>query len=129
MNEPRECEVCLKEFDLDTEGFLNILEICEADDKAIEDYEEEKLKDHVVYARIIQDFDRLERNYKLMDLGNPLLDENDKEFLEEIASHPHSGLNTEAFLRLYNEDGIGKMIRNVDFWLKDIFKVLNSFNK
>ena len=95
----------------------------------IYDISEEKLKDHVVYARIIQDFDRLERNYKLMDLGNPLLDENDKEFLEEIASHPHSGLNTEAFLRLYNEDGIGKMIRNVDFWLKDIFKVLNSFNK
>jgi hypothetical protein len=41
MNEPRECEVCLKEFDLDTEGFLNILEICEADDKVIEDYETE----------------------------------------------------------------------------------------
>ena len=39
--EIRECEVCLKEFDLDTEGFLNILEICEADDKVIEDYETE----------------------------------------------------------------------------------------
>jgi hypothetical protein len=64
-----------------------------------------------------------------MDLSNPLLNEEDKEYLEEIANHSHLGLNPEAFLRLYNEDGIGKMIRNVDFWLKDIFKTLNSFNK
>lgn len=41
MNEPRECEVCLKDFDLDTGGFLNILEICEADEKVIENYEAE----------------------------------------------------------------------------------------
>ena len=39
--EMRECEVCQKQFDLDSEGFLNILEICEADDKVIEDYETE----------------------------------------------------------------------------------------
>lgn len=95
----------------------------------IYDISEAKLKDHVVYARIINEFDRLENNYKLMDLSNPLLSEEDKEYLEEISKHSHLGLNTEAFLRLYNEDGIGKMIRNVDFWLKDIFKTLNSFNK
>ena len=40
MNEPRQCEVCLKKFDLDKEGFLNIFEICEADEKSIEEYEE-----------------------------------------------------------------------------------------
>jgi len=95
----------------------------------IYDISEAKLKDHVVYARIIQDFDRLEKNYKLMNLSNPLLDESDKEFLQEIADLPTQSLNSEAFLRLYNEDGIGKMIRNVDFWLKDIFKTLNSFTK
>lgn len=95
----------------------------------IYDISEAKLKDHVVYARIIQDFDRLENNYKLMNLSNPLLDESDKEFLQEIADSPTQSLNSEAFLRLYNEDGIGKMIRNVDFWLKDIFKTLNSFTK
>lgn len=95
----------------------------------IYDISEAKLKDHIVYARIIQDFDRLENNYKLMNLSNPLLDESDKEFLQEIADSPTQSLNSEAFLRLYNEDGIGKMIRNVDFWLKDIFKTLNSFTK
>lgn len=93
------------------------------------DISESKLKEHVVYARILQDFDRLQTNYKLMNLSNPLLSDQDKSDLEEISRLPLSALNPEAFLRLYNEDGIGKMIRNVDFWLKDIFKVLNSFSK
>lgn len=90
---------------------------------------EEKLKDHVVYARIVNEFDRLEKNYKLMDLDNPLLDEKDKEDLEEYTKLPTPILDPESFLKIYNEDGIGKMIRNVDFWLKDVFKVLNSFTK
>ena len=31
------------------------------------------MKDHVVYARIIQGRDELEKNYKVMDLSNPML--------------------------------------------------------
>ena len=88
-----------------------------------------KLKDHVVYARIVQEFDRLEKNFQLMNLNNPILEDSDKEYLEESTKLPLSALKSEAFLRLYNEDGIGKIIRNVDFWLRDIFKVLNSFSK
>ena len=95
----------------------------------IYDISEEKLKDHVVYARIINEFDRLENNYKLMDLANPLLDEQDKSDLEDYTKLSAPTLNPESFLRIYNEDGIGKMIRNVDFWLKDIFKILNSFTE
>jgi DNA polymerase-1 len=95
----------------------------------IYDISEEKLKDHVVYARIINEFDRLENNYKLMDLTNPLLDEQDKSDLEDYTKLSAPTLNPESFLRIYNEDGIGKMIRNVDFWLKDIFKILNSFTE
>jgi hypothetical protein len=69
-------------------------------------------------------------NYKLMNLSKPLIDDNDKDILSFITEEPSTpALNTEAFLRLYNEDGIGKMIRNIDFWIKDIFKVLNSFTQ
>ena len=89
----------------------------------------EKLKEHVVYARIVQDWDRLEKNYQLMNLSDPILEDEDKKYLEDSTKKPISALKTEAFLRIYNEDGIGKIIRNVDFWLKDIFKVLNSFSK
>jgi 5'-3' exonuclease len=95
----------------------------------IYDISVEKLKEHVVYARIVQDWDRLEKNYQLMNLGNPILEDSDKEYLEESTKEHTPALKSEAFLRLYNEDGIGKIIRNVDFWLKDVFKILNSFSK
>ena len=89
----------------------------------------DKLEEHVIYARVVQDIKRLETNFKLMDLDKPLIDDSDKEYLKESASSLPPTLNPEAFLRLYNEDGIGKMIRNIDFWIKDIFKILNSFTE
>jgi hypothetical protein len=36
-------------------------------------------------------------------------------------------LNSKDFLSFYNEDGLGRIIKNVDFWIRDTFKVLNSF--
>ena len=53
--------------------FDDIFEICE-----------KKFKDHVVYARIIQGVDDLEKNYKVMDLSNPMIDENEKKYLDEV---------------------------------------------
>jgi 5'-3' exonuclease len=88
---------------------------------------EEKHKEHVIYARIAFERDRLEQNYKIMDLKNPLLDDNDKEFLQAFAESENIALNSEAFLRFYNDDGLGHLIKNVEFWVKDTFKVLNSF--
>jgi hypothetical protein len=46
---------------------------------------EKKFKDHVVYARIIQGVDDLEKNYKVMDLSNPMIDENEKKYLDKVA--------------------------------------------
>jgi DNA polymerase-1 len=90
---------------------------------------EQKHKEHVVYARIAFERDRLEQNYKIMNLKKPLLDDNDKEFLEAFAEDDTLVLNTEAFLRFYHDDGLGHLIKNVEFWVNDTFKVLNSFNK
>jgi 5'-3' exonuclease len=90
---------------------------------------EQKHKEHVVYARIAFERDRLEQNYKIMNLKKPLLGDNDKEFLEEFAEDDTLVLNTEAFLRFYHDDGLGHLIKNVEFWVNDTFKVLNSFNK
>ena len=90
---------------------------------------EQKHKEHVVYARIAFERDRLEQNYKIMNLKKPLLDDDDKEFLEAFAEDDTLVLNTEAFLRFYHDDGLGHLIKNVEFWVNDTFKVLNSFNK
>jgi hypothetical protein len=42
----------------------DIFEICKS-----------KFKENIIYARIIQGIDDLEKNYKIMDLSNPMLSE------------------------------------------------------
>jgi 5'-3' exonuclease len=93
--------------------FDDIFEICE-----------KKFKDHVVYARIIQGVDDLEKNYKVMDLSNPMMDENEKKYLDEVAKSKELNYIPEQFISLYNEDQLGGMIRNLDYWLKENFEKL-----
>ena len=88
-----------------------------------------KHKDHVVYSRVVFDMERLENNFRIMDLGNPLMDDTEKEYIEDITEELTPALNTQAFLLLYNEDGIGHMIKNPEFTINDTYKVLNSFTK
>ena len=89
---------------------------------------EQKFKDHVVYARVIQHIDELEKNYKIMDLSNPMLDENDKKYLNKVVLDEELNYIPEQFVAFYNEDKLGGMIRNVEFWIKDVFEKL-SYNK
>jgi DNA polymerase-1 len=89
---------------------------------------EQKYKDHVVYARVIQHIDELEKNYKIMDLSNPMLDENDKKYLNKVVEDKELNYIPEQFVSFYNEDKLGGMIRNVEFWIKDVFEKL-SYNK
>jgi DNA polymerase-1 len=90
---------------------------------------ESKFKEHVIYARIIQEIDGLEKNYKIMDLSNPMIDENDKAYINQVVNSKNLSYLPDQFVAFYNEDKLGGMIRNVDFWVKDIFSPLNSFNK
>ena len=103
----------MKKFPELSEGvmsFDDILDICE-----------KKYKDHVVYARIIQSVEDLEKNYTVMDLSNPMIGENDKKWLDEVVKSEELNYIPEQFIALYNEDKLGGMIRNLDTWLKDIF--------
>ena len=85
---------------------------------------EQKYKDHVVYARVIQGIDELEKNYKIMDLSNPMLDENDKKYLTQVVNTNDYNYIPDQFVAFYNEDKLGGMIRNVEFWVKDVFEKL-----
>jgi len=90
---------------------------------------ESKFKEHVVYARVIQNIEALEKNYKIMDLSNPMIDENDKNYINKVVKSKDLNYIPDQFVAFYNEDKLGGMIRNVDFWVKDIFEPLNSYNK
>ena len=91
----------------------DIYDICEA-----------KFKEHVVYARVIQGFDQLEKNYKIMDLDNPMISEDDKKYLNGVVNSEIPPYIPEQFVAFYNQDKLGGMIRNVEFWEKEIFEKL-----
>lgn len=80
-----------------------------------------KYKDHVVYSRIIFDRKRLEVNYKIMDLSNPMVSENDIKHIDNIIKSELPDFNPKIFNIMYEEDKLGGMIKNVDYWLKDNF--------
>lgn len=90
---------------------------------------EEKMKEHVVYARILQDFGQIERNYKIMDLENPLIDDTGKEILNELVEDQAPHLQPKLIAKLYNEDSLIGIIRNLDIWIKDNFNQLEAYNK
>ena len=98
----------LMDRDMDLE---DIFTICEA-----------KLKDHVVYARVLQNMDEIEKNYKIMDLDNPMISKKEEEYLDKLVSSDIPPYLPEQFVAFYNQDKLGGMIRNVEFWVKVVIK-------
>lgn len=97
----------------DDVSFDDLLEIAES-----------KLKEHVVYARLLHDVDNLENKYRVMDLSNPMMTDQDKMFIDKFVEHTHLTFLPSEFIEMYHEDQLGNLIRNVDVWIKDIFKDL-----
>ena len=90
---------------------------------------EAKYKENVIYSRVIFNSESIEKNHKLMDLSNPLVDENEKAIIEELVEARSYNLKLKEFLKLYHEDGLVNVLKNVDYWINDTFKVLSGFNK
>ena len=88
------------------------------------DISEKKLNEHITYARILHDVKLLEDKYRIMDLSNPMITDENKEFLQEFIKPSPLSLHKKEFLQMYEEDQIGGLIRNVEFWLQDIFQNL-----
>jgi DNA polymerase-1 len=88
-----------------------------------------KFKEHIVYSRIIQDRSRIETNYKVMDLSNPMIDEKGIEHVDSLIDEELNEFNPEMFVSFYNEDKLGGMIRNLETWLKDIFALFPTYER
>jgi DNA polymerase-1 len=85
-----------------------------------------RLKENVIYSRIVMTEDDLRKNFTIMDLAKPMLDVDDKILLDESIKAGVPDLASKPFMDLYNEDSLGGMIRNTDFWLKDNFGPLQQ---
>jgi len=88
-----------------------------------------KYKEHIVYARIIQEKTRIETNYRVMDLSNPLVNDMDREYVDNLILEDLPDFNPEMFISLYNEDSLGGMIRNLESWLKDNFMLFTTHER
>jgi len=90
---------------------------------------EGKIKDHVVYSRVIFDKNSLKTSYRIMNLHNPMLDDVEKEYLNNLIESSTPELNAKTFLKFYHEDGLKHLIKNVEYWINNSFKEIISYSK
>ena len=80
---------------------------------------EEKLEGKKIFAKIIHNWDRVETNFKLMDLHDTSLDKNEIDYVEEILKSPIPDLQTGAFLHHLDQDKIEGITKNTEGWLEN----------
>jgi len=88
------------------------------------DISERKMKDHVIYSRVVHDIAGLKNKYMIMDLSNPMMSEQDKSNVDKFIKETQLEFHPKEFLEMYHNDQIGGLIRNVETWIQDIFKKL-----
>ena len=64
-----------------------------------------------------------------MDLGNPILDFKEKELILKFIKDPAFKLDISTFIKLYNQDGLGNVLKNIEFWLRDNWSIIDRYNK
>lgn len=79
------------------------------------------------YADVYNFRKQLEINKKLMDLRNPNIPEADKEVLDHVIANHNNNFNPDCFVKLYNEDQLGKTLVSPHLWLSEIFSKLAKF--
>lgn len=85
----------------------------------------EDKKPKKIFAKIIHEFDKVLTNFKLMDLHQTALDENEIKIVEEVISSPIPDLQTGAFLHLLDQDKIEGITKNTEGWLEN-FRTLTT---
>ena len=72
-----------------------------------------------IFAKIIHDWDRVMKNYELMNLHDSVLDNSEKNIILDIIKSPVPDLQTGAFLRLLDQDKIEGITKNTEGWLEN----------
>jgi 5'-3' exonuclease len=90
---------------------------------------ETKLKENKMYAKVLHSFDDVRNFHRLMDLKNPLIDDNEKTYIIDTINEDIPKLNTKEFLQLSHEDNLAIILKGIELWLKDTFRILNSVKK
>ena len=89
---------------------------------------EERLDSKKIFAKIVHEWDRVETNYKLMNLHESVLDNKEKDTILEIIKDDIPDLQAGAFLHLLDSDKIEGVTKNTEGWLEN-FRGLTVFKK
>ena len=89
---------------------------------------ERKLGSKKIYASIIHEWDKVERNHQLMNLNKTILDEREENLVKDIISNPVPLLRTGSFLHLLDIDKIDGLTTNTENWLQ-LFSTLEAMGK
>jgi len=57
------------------------------------------------------------------------LDLKEKDLILNYVKEPAFKFNIPTFITLYNEDGLGNILKNVEFWLRDNWTIIDRYNK
>jgi 5'-3' exonuclease len=87
---------------------------------------ENKFKEHVIYSKILLDKHQIENNYKVMDLKNPLVNDSEIQIMESLTISQAPPLQMDVFIHMFNEDGMVRIIKDIEWWLRKHFKTLNN---
>jgi len=88
---------------------------------------EVKVKKYKVLQAINEGKDLLELNYKLMQLNEPLISENNKLEINNMLNNPIPKLNKYGFLKYAYVDNLENGIKRIDIWVDEVFNPLTIF--
>lgn len=89
---------------------------------------EKRMNDKKIFPKIITEWDRVETNFKLMNLHETALDEKEKVHILSIIKEGIPELQAGAFLHLLDSDKIEGITKNTEGWLEN-FRGLTMFKK
>lgn len=79
------------------------------------------------YGDILNFSHQLSINDKLMNLHSPNIPVEDKELLDALIASPNNGYDPTKFVKLYNEDLLGKTLLSPQIWLSETFAKLTQY--
>jgi DNA polymerase-1 len=80
-----------------------------------------------VVRRLLEIKNNVEIMYKIMDLKNPNISNNDVDFIKEIYNSKVPDFDRSNFLKIYADDKMGDAIPRIHTWI-DSFTYLNGYN-
>ena len=89
---------------------------------------ENNLEGKKIFSKIVHEWDKVETNYKLMNLHESVLDDNEKSNILDIVKEDIPDLQAGAFLHLLENDKIEGITKNTEGWLEN-FRGLTVFKK